>query len=232
MGETQPILLLGSAWLIGTTLIYASQGVWYPRQGYLLLVPFALIVSQLIVSSTTWAARAPWLLLCALLLTASPVTRGLDDAVLSRLAARHDRIEWLSEALASLSTPATVHLVIPFTRGDGPVTPLRADAPHELHRDYFTASVWLSALRRADGIRVRSFLFYETDRRKAQTNPTPILTSSDAVQLKGRAYRAGGSPPLVDVPSMSLVPIERSEADSVDAYVLILGPNSAKLHGL
>ena len=66
-------LLLGSVWLIGTTALYASQGVWYPRQAYLMLAPLALVVSALATGTSGTDARAgcertPALLLCWALL--------------------------------------------------------------------------------------------------------------------------------------------------------------------
>ena len=35
-------------WLVGATILLASQQIWFPRQLYILLLPFALLVGMLL----------------------------------------------------------------------------------------------------------------------------------------------------------------------------------------
>ena len=234
IGNESGILLLGSIWLLGATLLYASQGVWYPRQSYLLLAPLALLVGQLSASPTGWSGRLPWIVLSGALLWSSPVVRGMDATLEARLTTRHEAILAIDRALSNVETPARVQLVIPFVRGEGPQNPLRADAPAELHRDYFSASVWLNALHHADDIRIQDFLFYEitTDAATAPILTSGVSPGSKTLRLGSRAYRVGPPSARRDLRANSLVPLERRASDGTREYVLILGADGALLHEL
>lgn len=233
-------LLLGAAWLMGTTVLYASQGVWYPRQTYLMLAPLALVVSALAVGTLgtdarAWVERAPALLLCGALLWLSPVSQGVDALLLDRLEARNARITEMKRVLDTAETPALVQLVIPFQRSEGPRNPLRAGTAPELHRDYFTAEVWLNALQRGAPIKVANFVFYEATDGAAPRFAPATSAQPATLQLDTRGYRVGGAlakPAISETPSPAEIRLERKAPPDVDEYLLILVEDRAQLYPL
>ncbi|MEE3331652.1 MAG: hypothetical protein VX246_12345 [Myxococcota bacterium] len=233
-------LLLGAAWLTGTTVLYASQGVWYPRQTYLMLAPLALVVSALAVGTLgtdarAWFERAPALLLCGVLLWLSPVSRGVDALLLDRLEARNARITEMKRVVDSAEAPALVQLVIPFRRSEGPQNPLRAGTAPELHRDYFTAEVWLNALLRGAPTRVANLVFYEATEGAAPSFAPATSAQPATLQLDTRGYRVGGTtaePAVSETPSPTQIRLERKTPPDVAEYLLILVEGRAQLYPL
>ena len=81
-----PVLVL-ALWIAAHPLVYAGQGVWFPRQAYVAAAPLALLVALL--AGGAWASRGGWgraaqlappAGFAALLLSASPLLRGDDPA--------------------------------------------------------------------------------------------------------------------------------------------------------
>jgi len=106
------------AWLVGLTLLFLPNGVWFPRQVYLMLAPLALVVSVLVVQLTrdpmTWARAAPALLVVAAVLVRSPVFTGTDPAQRLAWAETERVVADLTTAMAQVKRREEVSLVVPF----------------------------------------------------------------------------------------------------------------------
>jgi hypothetical protein len=120
-----PLAVL-ALWVAAYPLLYAGQGVWFPRQAYPAAAPLALLVA--LAFAGTWSTRGGWaraahlapqVLFVGILLWSSPLLRGPDPA---RTAERRAAQAIIDGALAELGRPdasgdgsSAVHLVLPYS---------------------------------------------------------------------------------------------------------------------
>ena len=116
-----PALLI--LWILGYVLLFAPLGVWFPRQVYIVLVPFALLVGVALAQTVSLHAEnpglmkthlVPQLLLVLLIFLQSPVFRGADPL---RVAAFRDTDQVLRQmhaAIDDLAEPSRVQFAIPY----------------------------------------------------------------------------------------------------------------------
>ena len=162
---TKLVLLL---WVAAHPLLYAGQGVWFPRQAYVATVPLALLVglmlSRTLSTESTLLRTAhmiPQLALVFALTLSSPLVRGPEPARIAERVARNDLI---NAALADLLDPAgsaqqrtraerePVHLVLPFAPPVEREDALRARAAQrELSRASRLPARWLATYLEARG---------------------------------------------------------------------------------
>jgi len=161
-------------WVAAYPLLYAGQGVWFPRQAYAAIAPLALLVATL--AARTWSARrgadrtlhlAPQALLLGTLLVGSPLVRGPDAARLAERAARNalidDALREL-EPLAAAGEAVAVQLVLPYAPPAERDDALRARAAQrELSRASRLPARWLATCLASRGIEPREFVYVLAD---------------------------------------------------------------------
>lgn len=165
-----PELVL-ALWVAAYPLLYASQGVWFPRQAYVAVVPLALLVALVAARTADGPAgtRAlcllPQLALAGLLLWSSPAVRGPDR---ERVAERQERDALIDAALADLRAlaatardePLDVHLVLPYAPPRAREDALRARAAgRELSRASRVPAQWLATCLAGERVRPLEFLY-------------------------------------------------------------------------
>jgi hypothetical protein len=153
-------------WTAGYTALPALFGVWFYRQAYPAVVPFALLVATVFgetlrsgAGRPAWRALhlVPQALLLASLLYHSPALRGLDPDLTRARSDQHARMVALDRDLERVREPAVVYLVLPR------VTLLRT-------HPFWSANVtwqmsltryWMAALHRDREIRFRNLALVE-----------------------------------------------------------------------
>jgi hypothetical protein len=195
-----PELVL-ALWVAAYPLLYASQGVWFPRQAYVAVVPLALLVA--LVAAHTADAPAgtrallllPQLALAALLLWSSPAVRGPDR---ERVAERHERDALIDAALVDLrdlaaappregvDEPLDVHLVLPYAPPRPRDDALRARAAgRELSRASRVPAQWLATCLKGERVRPLEFLYVSA----GPPGPPATAEGSERVLVRpGSAY--------------------------------------------
>ena len=173
-------------WLLVSPVPSLISGTWFLRQLYPALVPFCLLLGTLVSSaaSAAWAsgsARHKWvtglqlavpLLLVAGIVFQSPSIRGPSVKRMENWQERHQLLEDLHEALASIHEPAHVLLVLPYPRRQG-----RLSGPLPWIKRL--PVVWTRAQLRNRNLAIEGFLFYE--RSRSAPDRTPAVQS-----LEGR----------------------------------------------
>ena len=165
------LALVLALWVAAHPLLYAGQGVWFPRQAYVAIPPLALLVA--LSAASTWTGRrgwaraaelAPQVGFVALLLLGSPLVRGGDPA---RDAERDRRQALIDAALADLAglasaggEPAAVSLVLPCVDGVERDDVLRAHpAERELTRASRVPARWLATYLAGRGVEPRELVY-------------------------------------------------------------------------
>jgi hypothetical protein len=159
-----PLVLL--IWTAGYTALPALFGVWFYRQAYPAVVPFALLVATVfgdtLRSSTgrpAWRALhlVPQALLLASLVATSPALRGLDPDLARARSDQHARMVALDRDLARVQEPAVVYLVLPR------VTLLRTHPfwSANLTWQMSLTRYWMAALHQEREIRFRNLALVE-----------------------------------------------------------------------
>jgi hypothetical protein len=172
-----PVLAL---WVAAHPLLYAGQGVWFPRQAYVAAAPLALLVA--LSAASTWTGRRGWRRAAelapqagcaALLLLGSPLLRGPDPV---RDAERDRRQALIDAALADLAglasaggAPAAVGLVLPCVAELERDDALRAHpAERELTRASRVPARWLGTYLAGRGIEPRELVYVVDDGDRAE----------------------------------------------------------------
>jgi hypothetical protein len=176
--ERVPGLLL--LWLVGYAVVFAPLGVWFPRQVYIVVAPFALLAGVVIcqaMEAGLWSfrgARGAFVdMLCLSVLLASPVLRGANP---SRVAAWRATDAMLRDGYAKIGgltpKPRSVALAVPYfvrpevvalrARGAGGHPPLSARQPE----------LWLGALLADRDTAVDTLLVFEHDLAGESARPT------------------------------------------------------------
>jgi hypothetical protein len=142
---------LGWVWLAVLTVVFAPQGVFFPRQLYVVAAPYALVVG--LAWATAYAGRGPSAavlgvaaaLATALVVWQSPVLLG-PDPIQRASWVRHDRlVRDIDAAVADLPLDATVLPVVPYyVRPEIERFRVREEDERAIGRQGFT---WVSALR-------------------------------------------------------------------------------------
>jgi hypothetical protein len=165
------LTLVLALWVAAHPLLYAGQGVWFPRQAYVAIPPLALLVA--LSAAGTWTGRrgwrraaelAPQVGFAALLLLGSPLVRGGDPA---RAAERDRRQALIDAALADLAQvaraggePAAVSLVLPCVAEVERDDVLRAHpAERELTRASRVPARWLAVCLAGHGVEPRELVY-------------------------------------------------------------------------
>jgi hypothetical protein len=117
--ERGPALM--AAWLVGLTLVYLPNGVWFPRQVYLLVAPLAVLLGLL--AAQPGGAREPtrWLVgvVLAAVLARSPVIHGTTPGHREAWERTDATTRRVMAAVADLPKGDPVWLVVPFTERPG-----------------------------------------------------------------------------------------------------------------
>jgi hypothetical protein len=109
-------------WVLGLVVLYSLLGVWFPRQVYVALAPFVLLVAVLFASTISrgsgkhWLSRAhlvPQLLLIGWISMHSPAVLGADPLRTASWRKTDAMLRGLHGALSELSVPASVGLILP-----------------------------------------------------------------------------------------------------------------------
>lgn len=112
------------AWLVGFTLLFTPQGVWFPRQTYLMVAPLALLVGMLVaqVQRERWQsmlAAVPAALILAACLVRSPVLHGTNEVQRQAWEQTEHLVQETAAAVSTLRPKQPVHLVLPFYKRPG-----------------------------------------------------------------------------------------------------------------
>jgi len=219
----RPALLL---WMLGYAVLYAGQGVWFPRQAYVAVVPLALLLADVLGGERRGPRLVPQLLLVGAILWSSPVLRGPDAARTTEWRTRDAMITSVRAQLDACEEPATVHFVQRFVRP--PVRPdaLRAkNAARDLPRLARQPVRWLRTLLGERDITLAELAYYELDEAHTPPQAGPVLTLPEGalafVSEDGRLRkRTAEDPRRIALPPPAS---KRSE------YVFIGGPEGGEL---
>ena len=151
-----PRRLLFAAWLVATWLLLALSGSWFDRQLYLLAVPFALLVADVLGGTRRLPVLVPQALLVGWLLAHSPLLRGPDSARVERFRERHAAIEALRSAAEACEEPAFLIALLPGAR-----RVLRPHAIDGLHRSVRQTALWTRVLLHDRDIELVEAVYYE-----------------------------------------------------------------------
>jgi hypothetical protein len=193
-------------WLALGAGLFASLGVWFPRQVYILVAPFALMAGAVAASSVSrWRHRPATLLAHGLVQLVvwgwigahSPVFHGADAKRVAAWRAETRVMRDLHAAVVGLpGSPKVLYAIPTFARPE-----LFAYRPWErgveLPLDAGTVQVWVSALLREKRASISPLLTFEADPAGGTTRrPSLITHDGGAVALrvpKGIAFhpRAG-----------------------------------------
>lgn len=112
------------AWLLGFTVLFAPQGVWFPRQTYLLVAPLAVLVGLLLGQvdrsrPATLLRALPAVVVLLACTLRSPVLHGTDPVQREAWTRTEAMVQAAAADLASVGPRQTVHLVVPFYKRPG-----------------------------------------------------------------------------------------------------------------
>jgi hypothetical protein len=170
-GNSSRASLCMALWLAGATLLFAPLGVWFPRQMYPLLAPFALLVA--IVAADAFvrnrgvariAHLVPPLVTVLWVLAQSPLLHGVEPARIDAWVRTDGLLRAAHDQIGAIAEPAEVRLAVPYyerpevfalrARGrDGLRPPLAAELP----------TFWLQGLLAGRNLEVESFLVFADD---------------------------------------------------------------------
>jgi hypothetical protein len=170
-GNSSRASLCMALWLAGATLLFAPLGVWFPRQMYPLLAPFALLVA--IVAADAFvrnrgvariAHLVPPLVTVLWVLAQSPLLHGVEPARIDAWVRTDGLLRAAHDQIGAIAEPAEVRLAVPYyerpevfalrARGrDGLRPPLAAELP----------TLWLRGLLAGRNLEVDSFLVFADD---------------------------------------------------------------------
>jgi hypothetical protein len=156
-------------WLGCGSVLFASLGVFFPRQAYLLLPPLAISTGVLVDGLfrkeylrkvTGWLRLIPATALLVLLACFSPLFHG-TDAAWELWRHRHQSFNRLHAAVAGVQEPATVWLVVPHWAPLKRQRPLRQQVAPGL--DIRTAYLveWARLHLRDRHVELRPWVFYD-----------------------------------------------------------------------
>lgn len=155
-------------WIVATALLFALQDVWFPRQGYVLAIPVALLAANVLFETLREplprARRllelAPQVILFATLLAGSAVVRGPDAQRTREWAWRDALIDDLVTELATVEDGSDVHAVLPFRRSSQTAASLKGDAAKKLlPRGARQPVTWVKLLLGERDVRLQEFAY-------------------------------------------------------------------------
>jgi hypothetical protein len=217
----RPALLL---WLAGYAVLYAAQGVWFPRQAYVAVVPLALLVADVIASERRALHLVPQLLLVGTILFHSPTLRGPDPVRTDEWHTRNAMITLVADQLETCREPATVHTVMRFVHPPDRPDALRAKrGERDLPRLARQPVRWLRTLVGERDVLLEELIYYELNESHTAPSPGAMILPDDA-----RAFvRTGGRMRKVD-PGKSRA-IELPPASGRNEYLYIGDPEEGTL---
>jgi len=193
--DTASAIALAGAWLVGLTLLFLPNGVWFPRQVYLLIAPMALLVGMLVAKAPggdalAWVRAAPALAIVAAVLARSPLWSGTDPVQRRAWVQTEAIVTELIDEASEVKRRDDIYVVVPFFKRPGQAG-LRARDPDERRRrDPLGARIVEmraeNLLGRAKQLHTAALVFADPD------DPAPYLTldadaSPPEVQAEGRA---------------------------------------------
>src|SRR5262249_29450488 len=108
-----PAAALAAAWIAALLLAYAPQGVFFPRETYLLVAPFAVLVG-IGLAGPTLAGRVGAVLALARIAWQSPVLRGADP-VQAAAWRRNDALRRdMGQPIGARARTAPISVVVPY----------------------------------------------------------------------------------------------------------------------
>lgn len=159
------------AWVLGLVVLYSTLGVWFPRQVYLVLAPFALLVAVLLASRPTRLHLVPQLLLVGWILIHSPAILGADPLRAASWRKTDAMLRDLHRTLSERTLPTSVGLVLPhyerpraraFRAGD------RRGQPPMAARQ---AELWMETLLGHRDLTIRTLLVFRRQPLRAEPLP-------------------------------------------------------------
>jgi hypothetical protein len=187
-GDALRASVIGWVWVVVLAVLFAPQGVFFPRQLYVVAAPYTLVLGlawAMVPGSVgwrRWVLGGAAALATALILWQSPVVWG-PDPVQHASWVRHDAlVHDIDAAVAELPLDAVVLPVVPYyTRPD--IERFRAHDEDEARSTGRQAFAWVSAVR---GTRFTTPVSIEHD----AADPSPAATRRDP----GRATIRGTRP--------------------------------------
>jgi hypothetical protein len=161
-------------WLVSYPLLFATQGVWFPRLVFFMLPPFALLFADVLGDTfVRFRARpfpmglhlAPQVALLAAIVWASPVLRGPDAERVEMWRSRDAHMRTMVTDLAACSDPARVLLVQEYWPTPERSGVIRSKASRsKLGRLAWVPSTWAGTVLREQDLELMPFIFFEGER--------------------------------------------------------------------
>jgi hypothetical protein len=164
-----PLVL--AVWGFAHGVLFASQGVWFPRQAYVAIVPLAMLAA-LVLGRTLQERRgtqlalhlAPQLLVLGTLLVGSPVLRGPEPERIADWEGRQRMLDRMLEMIDTVEEPSTFHLVLPYRTGEDRPDAIRATAAErELPRVAKQPVKWMRTLLQDRDVELEEFVYFHEE---------------------------------------------------------------------
>jgi len=155
-------------WIVAATVLFGLQDVWFPRQGYVLATPAAMLVAEVLAETRPgahgrlrrWLAVAPQAMFLGALLAGSAVVFGPDARRLREWGWRNALIDDMVGRFGALEEPACVQTVLPFKRGEDDDDSLKgAVAERALPRSARQPVTWVRLLLRDHDLVVQEYAY-------------------------------------------------------------------------
>jgi hypothetical protein len=172
-GRNRHLVLL-LAWFLAFLVVYSVLGVWFPRQVYLALPPFVLLVSVLLVTTIQgrkgnsrlwWGHVGVQGLLIGSILVHSPLLLGSDPSRVAAWGRTDTMLRGLHETLSDPQSPTDLGLVLPhFERPYARAFRARS----RLGRAPIAArqvELWMKTVLPDRELKIKTFLVYRLDPR-------------------------------------------------------------------
>lgn len=166
-------LLRGSLvlWIAAYSVLYATQGIWFPRQLYIVTVPLALLAAEVLDDTLSRRRRqarrllelVPQLLLLAPIVSRSPAVVGPDPARIEDASRRAALLEHMERVLGECRAPAVVRMVLPYNESTRRRMPRNPGIQSPLPREALIPSAWMRHRLAGRGITVEDFIYYDED---------------------------------------------------------------------
>lgn len=229
--------LAAAAGLAGMGLLFASQGVWFPRQTHALLAPLALGLGALVRGALgasgplRYASGAAAVLVLGSALAASPALFGIDGERTAEWERRQGTIDTLLSA-RDLEPGSRVLCVLPFEEALAQANRGKAERTR-LPRDARQPLLWARYRLRDADVTVREFLYVaELDGAGADVEPVegeprpsvrvPLERQVLLLKTRNPRLRKPAKGPLEALPSQQ--PDQRGPD-----YLFLYGPSGGEL---
>ena len=207
--EESRLLGILLAWVLGLVVLYSLMGVWFPRQVYVALAPFVLLVAVLLASTIPggsgkrWLSRAhlvPQLLLIGWISIHSPVVLGADPLRAASWRKTDAMLKGLHRTLSELTVPASVGLILPHYERPRARAFRASDRQGQAPMAVRQAALWMRTLLGDRDLTIRTLLIFrrqplepETlpEYRKVDGRPVALLDADIVYYPLSAAVRSG-----------------------------------------